>query len=62
MQISFYRCGIADAGEYVQPMPVRMIRNVMNRFWGGSTAAADDTSEDEAHEAHELPIHEDGGD
>ncbi|KZP07253.1 DUF654-domain-containing protein [Athelia psychrophila] len=48
--------------EEVAPMPVRMIRNVMNRFWGGNTAAAEDTSEDEAHEAHELPIHEDGGD
>jgi hypothetical protein len=31
-------------------MPVRLIRNIMNRFWGGSGAAAsteDTTSEDD---------------
>lgn len=37
-----------------------MIRNVMNRFWGGSTAAAEGTSEDETDEAHEVPAHDDG--
>jgi hypothetical protein len=27
-------------------MPVRLIRNIMNRFWGGAAAATDDTSEE----------------
>lgn len=34
-------------------MPVRVIRNIMNRFWGGGGAAAaeDSSEEDENREA-----------
>jgi len=30
-------------------MPVRLIRNIMNRFWGGAATATDDTSSEESN-------------
>jgi hypothetical protein len=45
-----------------QPMPVRMIRNLMNRIWGGSaTAAAGDSSEEEEADGSRPVDHDDGG-
>ena len=42
-----------------QPMPVRMIRNLMNRIWGGSAAA--DSSEEEEADGSRPMNHDDGG-
>ncbi|KAJ7618505.1 transcriptional repressor TCF25-domain-containing protein [Roridomyces roridus] len=33
--------------EPVAPLPIRMLRNVFNRFWGGNAAADDSSSDDE---------------
>lgn len=44
-------------------MPVRVIRNIMNRFWGGngSAAANEDTSEEE-EEVGRHPVDNNGVD
>ncbi|KAF7979523.1 hypothetical protein HWV62_42100 [Athelia sp. TMB] len=47
--------------EEVAPMPVRLMRNIMSRIWGRSTAATQDSSEDEAEEPRQGPINDDGG-
>ncbi|KAH9942612.1 transcriptional repressor TCF25-domain-containing protein [Amylocystis lapponica] len=47
-----------DEDEDVAPMPVRLLRNVMNRFWGGGTAAQE-SSEDE--NAADGPLNDDAG-
>jgi hypothetical protein len=48
----------ADVPFESQPLPVRLIRNIMNRFWGGAAAPAEDTSEDEDNVDRPL---DDGG-
>jgi tetratricopeptide (TPR) repeat protein len=30
-----------DEDEYIAPMPIRVVRNLLNRFWGGGGATAD---------------------
>ncbi|KIP10564.1 hypothetical protein PHLGIDRAFT_100960 [Phlebiopsis gigantea 11061_1 CR5-6] len=40
----------------VAPLPVRLLRNVMNRFWGGGGNAAEESSEDE-----DAPLRDDDG-
>ncbi|KAJ6544301.1 transcriptional repressor TCF25-domain-containing protein [Mycena capillaripes] len=36
-----------DEDEEVAPLPLRMLRNVIGRFWGGNAAVDDSSSEDE---------------
>lgn len=35
-----------DEDEYIAPMPIRVVRNLLNRFWGGGGAAADGDESD----------------
>ncbi|TFY53061.1 hypothetical protein EVJ58_g9660 [Rhodofomes roseus] len=49
-----------DEEEEVAPLPVRMLRNLVNRFWGGGTVEEESSDEDEGEGAH-LPA-EDGVD
>ncbi|OAX36036.1 DUF654-domain-containing protein [Rhizopogon vinicolor AM-OR11-026] len=35
-----------DEDEDVSPMPIRVVRNLLNRFWGGGGAAAEDNDSD----------------
>ena len=42
----------------VQPMPLRLLRNVMNRFWGASAAAEESSDEGDVNEA---PWNDDAG-
>ncbi|KAG2124676.1 transcriptional repressor TCF25-domain-containing protein [Suillus clintonianus] len=40
-----------DEDEYIAPMPIRVVRNLLNRFWGGGGATADsDGSDSDAEE------------
>lgn len=40
-----------DEDEYIAPMPIRVVRNLLNRFWGGGgTAAGGDESDSEVEE------------
>jgi len=48
--------------EEIAPLPVRLIRNIMNRFWGvNSWADTEDTSEDEDNIAN-RPVNDGGVD
>ncbi|KAG2153469.1 transcriptional repressor TCF25-domain-containing protein [Suillus bovinus] len=35
-----------DEDEYIAPMPIRVVRNLLNRFWGSSVATANDGESD----------------
>ncbi|KAG2365272.1 transcriptional repressor TCF25-domain-containing protein [Suillus spraguei] len=35
-----------DEDEYIAPMPIRVVRNLLNRFWGGGGATADSDESD----------------
>lgn len=35
-----------DEDEYIAPMPIRVVRNLLNRFWGGGGATADSNESD----------------
>ncbi|KAG1776110.1 hypothetical protein EV702DRAFT_1198720 [Suillus placidus] len=35
-----------DEDEYIAHMPIRVVRNLLNRFWGGGGATADDDGSD----------------
>lgn len=40
-----------DEDEYIAPMPIRVVRNLLNRFWGSGGATADgDESDSDAEE------------
>ncbi|KAG1838707.1 transcriptional repressor TCF25-domain-containing protein [Suillus subluteus] len=40
-----------DEDEYIAPMPIRVVRNLLNRFWGGGGATANsDESDSDAEE------------
>ncbi|KAG1817527.1 transcriptional repressor TCF25-domain-containing protein [Suillus subaureus] len=39
-----------DDDEYIAPMPIRVVRNLLNRFWGGGAAANRDESDSDAEE------------
>ena len=43
---------------FIQPLPVRMLRNVINRFWGGGQQEPNESSDDEEEDAHSS-AHED---
>jgi hypothetical protein len=38
----------------IAPLPIRVLRNLVGRFWGGSNAEEEDSSEDGSHEEAEL--------
>jgi hypothetical protein len=38
----------------IAPLPIRVLRNLVGRFWGGSNAEEDGSSEDGSHEGVEL--------
>ncbi|KAF8505409.1 DUF654-domain-containing protein [Russula emetica] len=40
--------------EEIAPLPIRVLRNLMGRFWGGSNAEEEGSSEDGSHEEAEL--------
>ncbi|KAJ8080196.1 hypothetical protein PM082_017026 [Marasmius tenuissimus] len=43
---------IEEEDEEIAPMPVRMIRNLIGRFWGGGTAANEDAEDSESEDDH----------
>jgi hypothetical protein len=34
--------------EYIAPLPVRLLRNIMNRFWGANRGNIEDSSDEDA--------------
>ncbi|KAG1740292.1 transcriptional repressor TCF25-domain-containing protein [Suillus lakei] len=39
-----------EEDEYIAPMPIRVVRNLLNRFWGGGGATADSDESSDAEE------------
>ncbi|KAL0948961.1 hypothetical protein HGRIS_009064 [Hohenbuehelia grisea] len=52
-----------DSDEDIAPMPVRVIRNLLGRFWGGNVPAQDaESSDEEVENVQQRFIDEDGVD
>ncbi|KAL1698609.1 transcriptional repressor TCF25-domain-containing protein [Schizophyllum commune] len=45
-----------DEDEDIEPMPVRVIRNLLGRLWGGGAAQQDESSSDEEDDAAQRPV------
>lgn len=59
--VGVFVCGWADAISpvfFLQPLPVRVLRNLFGRFWGGNTVEAESSEDEDA--PPQGPLH--GGD